>query len=103
MTCPSCGKPKAHRSHRSGLKDWALGFFHRQPFRCGACRFRFYVYRQGETSAKLRSSEERKILEIRRRYKWKKSRRQILAFTMVSLVLAAILYALMQQRIGGDS
>src|SRR5947209_4025069 len=103
MICTSCGEPKAHRSHRSGVKDWWMGLLKCQPYRCATCQFRFYVYRHGEKSTKLRTPEERKILEIRRRYKWKKSKRQMLAYTMVSLVLMAILYALMQQRIGGDN
>ncbi len=70
----------------------------RTPYRCGACKQRFYVYLHGEASSKLRTSEERRILKIRRKYKWKKFKRQLIAFAVFSVLLIAILYVLMQQR-----
>jgi hypothetical protein len=102
MNCPRCNEPKAHRSHRIGLMDWVMGFFSRNPYRCKSCKQRFYVYRHGETSSRLRTPEEQKILRIRRKYKWKQSKRYFLVYALVSVVLVAILYYMMQQRIGAD-
>jgi hypothetical protein len=98
MICPGCREPQAHRSHRKGVRDWLLALAKRNPYRCSACKKRFYVYLDGETSSRLRTSEERRILRIRRKYKWRKSRRQLFAFAFFSMVLIAILYVLMQQR-----
>jgi len=102
MTCPNCKESKAHRSHRAGIKDWIAGLTKRTPYRCGACKHRFYVYLHGETSTRLRTAEERRILRIRRKYKWRKSRRQLAAFAFCSIVLVAILYFLMQQRMPAE-
>ena len=99
MTCPQCKESKAHRSHRDGFKDWCLGLFNRTPYRCRGCRARFYVYLHGETSSNLRTPEERKILKIRRRYKWRQSKRTLLAFGICFVLLVCILYLLMQQRV----
>jgi len=52
----------------------------------------------GETSSRLRTPEERRILRIRRKYKWRKSRRQLFAFAVFSVILMVFLYFVMQQR-----
>ena len=103
MTCPRCNEAKAHRSHRQGFNDWVQGVLMRTPYRCHACKVRFYVYRQGETSSNLRTPEERRIMKIRRKYKWKQSKRQLLAYGICVIVLVGVLYLLMQQRIPADS
>jgi len=46
----------------------------------------------------MRTREERKIMELRRRLRWKKSRRFLAAYAVGALALIAILYSLMQQR-----
>ena len=98
MICPSCNEPEAHRSHREGLSDWIAGLANQTPYRCRSCKKRFYIYRHGEASSNLRTAEERRILKIRRKYKWRKSKRQLLAFAIFSVLLVAVLYVLMQQR-----
>ena len=99
MICPQCNEPQAHRSHRGGFADWALGLMKRTPYSCRACKSRIYVYRHGESSTKLRTSEEQRIMKIRRKYKWKQSKRRLLAYGFCMIVLIAILFMLLQQRI----
>jgi hypothetical protein len=98
MTCPKCEQPRAHRSHRKGLRDYLYRYFQMIPYRCRNCGKRFYAYRAGETSSRLRTREERKIMELRRRLRWKKSKRQLAAYAVGVIALIAILYSLMQQR-----
>jgi hypothetical protein len=99
MTCPKCGEQRAHRSHRSGIKDRFLRMFEMIPYRCKKCSVRFYAYRAGEKSSKLRTSEERKIMELRRRLRWKRSRRELAAYGFGALLLLAIIYTVLQQRV----
>jgi hypothetical protein len=99
MNCPSCHESQAHRSHRAGLNDWLNGLASRTPYRCRSCKKRFYVYMHGEESSNLRTPEERRILKIRRKYKWRKSKRQLIAFVVFSILLVGVLYLLMQERI----
>ena len=42
-------------------------------------------------------------MKIRRKYKWKQSKRQLLAYGICVIVLVGVLYLLMQQRIPADS
>ncbi|HVW84506.1 MAG TPA: hypothetical protein VHB50_07485 [Bryobacteraceae bacterium] len=99
MICPKCGENKAHRSHRAGVQDHVRRLFQMIPYRCRACQHRFYAYRAGEKSSKLRTTEERKIMELRRRLKWKQSRRILAIAGLGILALIAILYAVIQQRV----
>jgi hypothetical protein len=69
------------------------------PYRCSKCSERFYAYRAGEKSSKLRTSEERKIMELRRRLRWKRSRRELVAYGFGALILLAIVYTVLQQRV----
>jgi len=98
VICPACREPQAHRSHRSGLQDWLAGLTRRTPYRCRACKRRFYVYLQGETSSKLRTAEEQRIMKIRRGYKWKQSKRQLIAYAFCAVVFAGILFVILQER-----
>ncbi len=99
MTCPRCGEAKAHRSHRVGFKDHLYKYFNQIPYRCRACSTRFYAYRAGETSPKMRSPEERKIMELRRKLRWKKSKRDLLAYGGGLIMIAVVIYFLIQQRV----
>jgi hypothetical protein len=99
VICPKCGEASAHRSHRAGLKDRFVRIFQMIPYRCRKCAHRFYAYRAGETSSKLRTHEERKIMELRARLRWKRSKRELLAYGLGALVLIAIVYEAIQQRI----
>jgi hypothetical protein len=99
VICPKCGEQRAHRSHRNGIKDRIMRIFQMIPYRCGKCSVRFYAYRAGEKSSKLRTSEERRIMALRRRVRWKRSRRELWAYGFGALLLAAIIYSVIQQRI----
>ena len=99
MICPKCKENRAHRSHRAGLKDRFLRLFQQIPYRCHGCNQRFYAYRSGERSSKLRTHEEMKIMQLRRRIRWKRSRRELAVYGLAALVLIAIVYEALQQRI----
>src|ERR1700689_2980834 len=50
MICPKCNENQAHRSRRSGFKDWAARLMMRIPYRCRACKTRSYVSLHGGKS-----------------------------------------------------
>ena len=102
MICPKCGAERAHRSHRSGIKDRVMRLFEMIPYRCKSCSARFYAYRAGEQSSKMRSGEERRIMELRRRIKWKRSRRELVVYGLGALLLLAVIYTVLQQRVSSD-
>jgi len=47
----------------------------------------------------MRTREEQKIMQLRRQIKWRRSRRELLAFSSGALLLVVIVYYLIQQRI----
>jgi hypothetical protein len=102
VTCPKCGEQRAHRSHRSGIKDRVMRMFQMIPYRCRKCSVRYYAYRAGEKSAKMRTGEERRIMELRRRIKWKRSRRELWAYGLGALLLVLFVYSMIQQRISSE-
>jgi hypothetical protein len=99
LICAKCGEPKAHRSHTSGLKDWAYKKFQLIPYRCRACKARFYAYRSGEQSSTMRTGEERKIMELRRRIKWKRTKKELVIYAVGAALMISFLYLVMQQRV----
>jgi hypothetical protein len=99
LICAKCKEPKAHRSHSSGLKDQVFKLFQMIPYRCQACKARFYAYRSGEQSSTMRTGEERKIMELRRRIKWKRTRKELAVFAVAAALMISFLYLLMQQRV----
>ncbi len=99
VTCPKCGEASAHRSHRAGFKDWLVRFFQMIPYRCRKCGSRFYAYKAGETSSRMRTPEERKIMQLRSRLRWQRSKRELVAYGLGALLLIAIIYMVIQQRV----
>ena len=99
MTCPKCKENRAHRSHRAGFKDRIFHLFHQIPYRCHACDTRFYAYRAGERSEKLRTREEMKIMQMRRRLRWRRSKRELAAYGIAALLLLFVIYYTLQQRV----
>jgi hypothetical protein len=74
-----------------------------RPYRCRDCEHRFYAYRAGAESPKLRTPEERRIMKLRRTIRWRRTRGEFILYGISSLIFLAILYYLVQQRIGiGD-
>lgn len=98
MICPKCQENRAHRSHRT-LRDWMVSWLALKPYRCRNCRHRFYAYKSGIKSSKLRSTEERRIMKLRRSLKWKRTKSELLLYGISSLIFLAILYYIIQQRI----
>ena len=98
MICPKCNENSAHRSHRTVL-DWTISWLALKPYRCKSCAHRFYVYKSGVLSSKLRTPEERKIIQLRRSIKWRRTRVELLLYGISLLIFLAILVYLVQQRI----
>jgi hypothetical protein len=69
------------------------------PYRCAACEKRYYAFQAGEKSDRMRTREEQKIMRLRRRMKWKRSRRELLAFGIASAIAVIVVYYLIQQRV----
>ena len=44
MICPQCRSERCYRSRRQGVKDHALGVLGLRPWRCQACKRRFYAW-----------------------------------------------------------
>ena len=99
MTCVKCNQPKAHRSHRAGFRDAVYRIFQLIPYRCQACKARFYAYRAGEQSASMRTAEERKVMALRRRLRWKREKKAVALYVLGAVFLIFCLVALMQQRV----
>ena len=77
-----------------------MRLFEMIPYRCRKCSKRFYAYRAGEKSSRMRTPEERKIMELRRRLAWKRSKIELMIYGAAALLLLAIIYTVIQQRVG---
>ena len=99
VTCPKCNEPSAHRSHRRGLKDCIWGYFSQIPYRCKSCGVRFYAYRAGEKSDRMRTPEERRIMKIRRAIKWKRSKRELAIYLIGLLAFGLVVFYMTRQTI----
>ena len=100
MICVKCKEPKAHRSHRAGLMDRGYRLFQMIPYRCHACKARFYAYRAGEQSSTMRTGEERKVMALRRRIRWKRTKKELAIYAVGAVIMISFLYVVMQQRVG---
>lgn len=99
MICPKCKENKAHRSRRSGVKDWALALILRIPYRCRACGVRVYISKFGSGATGLRTSEERRVLQMRRALKLRRMKRELMAYGIGLVIMIGVLYYLFQQHI----
>jgi hypothetical protein len=70
-----------------------------KPYRCRDCGRRFYAYRGGIESSKLRTPEERRIMKLRRSNRWTRTRSELILYGCSSLIFLAILYYILQQRV----
>jgi hypothetical protein len=70
-----------------------------RPYRCRDCEHRFYAYRAGVESPKLRTPEERRIMKLRRTIRWRRTRGELILYGISSLIFLALLYYLVQQRV----
>ncbi len=96
MICPKCGKSTAHRSHRS-FRDRIISWLGFKPYRCRDCNHRFYAYRSGESSEKMRTAEERRIMKLRRQIKWRRTKTELVLYGAgVLLMLLLIRYLIYQ-------
>jgi hypothetical protein len=56
MLCPRCGKTRIRPSLQSGMIDSLLRLMLLAPFRCRACRARFYRFALSGTKIHLRNT-----------------------------------------------
>ena len=96
MICPKCGNNRAHRSHRS-FGERVIGWLGFKPYRCKDCQHRFYAYRSGEGSDKLRTAEERRIMSLRRKTKWKRTKGELVLYGIGIVVMLLLIGYLLNQ------
>jgi len=72
------------------------------PYRCRACKERWYVFPYSRSSLKLRSPEERRVIKLRRGLRMQQLKRQLIGYGISSLILILILYYLFQQRVPSE-
>jgi hypothetical protein len=70
-----------------------------KPYRCRDCHHRYYAFKSGVFSPKLRTPEERRIIKLRRKIRWKRTRGELILYAISSLIFLAILYFMVQQRV----
>jgi hypothetical protein len=99
LICIKCKGSQAHRSHRSGFRDGVYRLFQLIPYRCRGCQARFYAYRAGEQSAGMRTAEERKVMALRRRLRWKHTKKAVVLFGVGAAILMVCLYVITRQRV----
>lgn len=101
MNCPKCGNSTAHRTHRTWL-DYAVTWLGFLPYKCKDCQRRFLVWRNGELSPRLRTTEERRIMQLRRSIRWRRTRGELLLYGLGSLIFLAVLFYLLTQHISTE-
>ena len=94
MTCPKCKTSDVRGSRGSGMGDRVAGWVLRKPYRCLACNARFRAYTFPVDSKTLRKRWQK----LRRS---KTTRRELVMYGIASVILAAIIYFVVQQRLSG--
>jgi transcriptional regulator NrdR family protein len=94
MTCPKCKSGDVRRAREAGFGDRAASWILRRPYRCLGCNTRFRAY-----TPRIDRKEVRKRLQKLRRSK--ATRRELVMYGIASLILAAIIYFVVQQRLSG--
>jgi transcriptional regulator NrdR family protein len=94
MTCPKCKTSEVRRSRELGLGDLAAGWILRKPYRCLGCKTRFRAY-----TPQVDTKEVRK--RLRKIGRSKANRRELVMYGIASVIVAAIIYLIVQQRFGG--
>jgi hypothetical protein len=94
MTCPKCNASDVRPSREAGLGDRAASWVLLKPYRCLACNRRFRAY-----TSPMDSNMLRKRLQKARRSK--ATRRELVMYGIASVILAAIIYFIVQQRLSG--
>lgn len=99
MICPKCKTDHAHRSHREGLKEYAVSLFQYYPYRCKECGLRFSALRPKppKTAAKPTATET-EIRTTRGSYSRRRKRREFLIYGSAVLVFLAFIYFLTRDR-----
>jgi len=99
MICPKCHTDRAHRAHRTGIREHIAALFSRHPYRCHECGFRFLVNRYGVVpSDGPLTPAEREIRNTRTALRRQRSRREFLLYTSALLLFLLFLYFITRER-----
>lgn len=74
-----------------------IGWVGFKPYRCKDCQHRFYAYRGGEGSDKLRTAEERRIMSLRRKIQWKRTKGELVLYGIGLVVMLFLIGYLLSQ------
>lgn len=69
------------------------------PYRCKKCHIRYYAYLAGEKSDRMRTTEERRIMKIRRALKWKHWKRSLAVYALGLIAFAVAAYMFTRQSV----
>ncbi len=97
MICPKCKEDKAHRSHRSGVKEHLVSVFAFYPYRCFKCKNRFLRHKY-EPESQETSGTEREIRATRRNIRRKRVKREFLMYAAGLVLFLVFLYFLTRER-----
>jgi len=99
MLCPKCHTDRAHRAHRSGIRERVAALFSRHPYRCHECGYRFLVYRyETPPDNGPLTPTEREIRNTRLAIKRQRSRREILLYSSALVLFLLFLYFITRER-----
>lgn len=101
MNCPKCGKSTAHRTHRKWW-DYSVSWLGFMPYSCKDCQHRFLAWRSGELSPRLRTPEERRIMKLRRSIRWRRTRGELILYSVSAVIFLAVLYYLLTQHVSTE-
>lgn len=99
MLCPKCHKDRAHRAHRSGIRERIAALFSRHPYRCHECGQRFLVYRyEAPPNSGPLTPAEREIQNTRLAVRRQRSRREVLLYSSALVLFLLFLYFITRER-----
>jgi len=99
MTCPKCGKHRAHRVLRRGWLDNSANWLLMKPYVCDSCSHRFRALQQGGGHPGLAEQIELRFAEARRGKAGRWVRKSgILYYLAAAAVMAGLLRVIFTPR-----
>ena len=98
--CPKCKTNRAHRSHRTSVREYVAGLFAYYPYRCRECKHRFLHSRNqraGAPSGEHRSTE-REIRATRRAKEWHRKKRHLAIYGIALVLFLVFIYLITRDR-----
>jgi type II secretory ATPase GspE/PulE/Tfp pilus assembly ATPase PilB-like protein len=105
VLCPKCKTDRAHRSHRTGVKEYVASLAAYYPYRCRHCKHRFLQSRYGvpEVPSGQHQSTEREIRATRRAKNWERKKRHVTIYGIALLLFLVFLYLVTRDRGANNS